>query len=215
MCARAGYLGVAWRHIRHLHIWHLFVYYPWYCWRRSSVVRVHRDSGRDGYLQSPSQRNNRVLHFQLGTDLPRIYYRVLDLRGILRVQRVLPRCPGSGGKLVQGQHSIQVEFDQITHTCHEIYWFSCKPGPFYVLRASACVFTIWLTSTVTSNIQCSFCISIMHSCNQPISNKLKFTLTLSSRQAFIRSGYRDAGIARLQLFRPASGQQQQHAQLEI
>ena len=38
------------------------------CRRRSSVVRAHRDSGRDGYFQSTFQRNNWILHLSKGTN---------------------------------------------------------------------------------------------------------------------------------------------------
>ena len=93
MGACAGYLGVAWRRIRQY-----VGCYPWYCWRRSSV---NRDSWRDGYLQSASQRNNWVSNRKLGTNRLRIYSGVLDLRGILRVLQLLPRCPENGGRFVK------------------------------------------------------------------------------------------------------------------
>ena len=58
-------------------------------------------------------------------------------------------------------------------------------------------------------------IIVMHNYAQPISQDIKLTQTLHLGQRHIHCGNCDASNTRLQLFRPAAGRQQQHAQLEI
>ena len=139
MGACAGYLCVAWRHIRR------FVEcYPWHYWRRSSVVRAHRDCGSWGYIQSAGQRNHRLLHFEWGPGCLRIYSRVLVVRGILQVQRLLPRDPEYRGRLLKYSLSVgistafKLRFIIQSRICDRYELIFCF---FYILRASAGVWS--------------------------------------------------------------------------